>query len=69
MTRLYQCRIRAGLTQADVAKALNVHPSAVSNWERGINPPLKKYRGQLRALYRATEEELFGKEVPDDTHT
>ena len=38
---------------------MNVNQSAVSNWERGINPPLPKYRPQLAELYGVTEAELM----------
>lgn len=62
MSRLKFYRLQAGMTQDEVAKELDVHPSAISNWERGLNPPLPKYRKKLRALYHATEEELFPKE-------
>ena len=60
MSRLRFYRLKAGLTQEQVAKELDVDTSAISNWERGKNLPLKKYRLKLRALYHATEEELFG---------
>jgi transcriptional regulator with XRE-family HTH domain len=62
MSRLKFYRLKAGLTQEDVAKELAVNQAAVSNWERGLNPPLPKYRKKLRALYHATEDELFPKE-------
>lgn len=65
MSRLKFYRLKAGLTQDEVAKELDVTQSALSNWERGTNPPLPKYRKRLRALYHATDEELFGKETPE----
>lgn len=65
MSRLKFYRKKSGLTQAEVARMLNVHQSAVSNWERG-QLPAKKYRPQLRALFRATEEELFGEETENE---
>ena len=51
-------RLRARLTQAEVAKRLNVDQTAVSHWERGDNPPLQKYRPQLAALYGVTVDEI-----------
>lgn len=62
MSRLKFYRLKAGLTQADVARELDVNQTAISNWERGVNLPLPKFRMRLRALYHATEEELFPKE-------
>lgn len=52
-------RIKANLTQKEVAAKLEVDPSAVSRWEAGVNPPLKKYRKKLAALYGCTEEDLL----------
>lgn len=62
MSRLKFYRLKAGLTQEEVAKELDVTQSALSRWESGANPPLSKYRKKLRALYHATEDELFGTE-------
>ena len=59
MNLLHFLRVKARLTQAEVAERLNVNQSAVSNWERGINPPLPKYRPQLAKLYGVTEAELM----------
>lgn len=52
-------RLKANLTQKEVAAKLEVDPSAVSHWEAGDNPPLKKYRRKLAALYGCTEEDLL----------
>lgn len=56
--KLKEFRMRAGLTQFQVGKLLNVDPSAVSNWERGINPPLGKYRAKLCQIYGVSMAEL-----------
>jgi transcriptional regulator with XRE-family HTH domain len=56
---LRELRQAAGLRQEDVAKKLNVDQTAVSNWERGKNPPLPKYRKKLCKMYGCTEEELL----------
>ena len=56
--KLSDLRQRAGLTQAEVARRLNVDQSAVSKWETGKSPPLQKYRAQLAALYGVNESEL-----------
>lgn len=36
---LKEKRLSAGLTQAELSKALKVHVQFVSNWERGQCPP------------------------------
>ncbi|MBR6654380.1 MAG: helix-turn-helix transcriptional regulator [Oscillospiraceae bacterium] len=56
---LKERRLAAGLTQSEVAKSLNVDQGAVSNWERGINPPTRKYRAPLAQLYGCTVDELL----------
>lgn len=48
---LRELRKRAGLSQYDVGKQLNVDQAAVSNWERGKNTPLRKYHDHLAYLY------------------
>lgn len=62
LPRLAFYRRRAGLSQQALARELDVNQAAVSNWERGVNAPAKKYRRKLCALLRATEEELFREE-------
>lgn len=52
-------RLKARLSQAEVAERLEVDPSTISRWEAGVNPPLKKYRKKLAALYGCTEEDLL----------
>lgn len=56
---LKERRLAAGLTQSEVAKRLNVDQGAVSNWERGINLPTRKYREPLAELYGVTVDELL----------
>jgi transcriptional regulator with XRE-family HTH domain len=68
--RLKAHRLRAGLTQAEVAEALAnlawerdrerlpVDANQVSKWERGLKRPRKFYRRLFCALYGASEEDL-----------
>lgn len=58
---LKELRKRAGKTQEEVALKMHVNQAAVSNWERGINRPLRKYHKKLAKLYGVTVEELLGK--------
>ena len=56
---LKERRLAAGLKQSDVAQALNVDQGAVSNWERGVNLPVRKYREALARFFGCTEQELL----------
>ena len=51
-------RVMAGLTQEELAKALDVVPSTISNWETGKTKPCKKHRNRLRAALHVTDEQL-----------
>ena len=51
-------RQHAGLTQSEQGKKLNVDHAAVSNWERGVNKPLRKYHRLLALALDVSEEEL-----------
>lgn len=52
-------RLASDMTQKELADKLLVDQTAVSNWEKGKNPPLPKYRKQLCKLFDCTEEELM----------
>lgn len=52
-------RLRAKLTQAEVARRLDVDQGSVSNWERGLHKPSAKYRRALAELYGVDESELL----------
>lgn len=53
-------RLASGLTQCEVANALEVDQSAVSNWEKGKVRPLKKHQVKLAKLYGCSVDELMG---------
>lgn len=57
-----ELRQRAGLTQEQVAKLIEVDQAAVSNWELGKNLPVSKYRKKLAKLYSCSEDELLRKD-------
>lgn len=59
---LKELRLKAGLTQEQVAKLVDVDQAAVSYWESGKYKPLRKYQRKLAKLYGCTVEEL-GEEV------
>lgn len=49
--RARQARREAGLSQQEVANALGVHRSAVSEWENGHAEPLMRYAAGLADLF------------------
>ena len=59
MLLMREYRKRARLSQADVAKIMNVDQSAVSLWENGVNRPCRKYWAKLAKVYGVPESELF----------
>lgn len=59
---LKELRLKAGLTQEQVAKLVDVDQAAVSYWESGKYKPLRKYQRKLAKLYGCTVDEL-GKEA------
>lgn len=56
---LKERRLQAGLSQYDVAAALEVDQAAVSRWENGETRPVRKYRAKLAKLYGCTVDELL----------
>lgn len=55
---LREKRVSRGLSQTQVAKALDVKPQFVSNWERGMSaPPMYMLRVVIR-MYDISEREM-----------
>ena len=57
-------RVNAGLTQDELAKALNVGRIAVVHWEQGKTAPRKKNREKVLRFFGCKEGEIF---FPGDT--
>lgn len=57
--KIRELRKAAGLTQAELAKKVNVDQSAISHWERGVYPPLKKYRKAISKALHCKESDLM----------
>lgn len=53
------CRKKAGLTQAEVAKALGVSDAAVCQWEKGETMPSGKRLPEIAKLYKCTVDKLL----------
>lgn len=62
---LKERRIKAGLTQENVAKIVEVDQTAVSLWESGKRP-LLKHRVRLAKLYGCTVDELLSENKPQN---
>lgn len=52
--RIKQCRLRSGLTQEQVAEALNVSRQAVTKWENGQSAPSTENLFRLAQLFGTT---------------
>lgn len=52
-------RQKAGMTQEQLAKKMNVDQTAVSRWETSDTKPLKKYRKKLARVLGCTVDELM----------
>ena len=59
-----ELRQRKGMSQADLAKAMNVSTVAVSQWERGEYQPTTDKLPQLAMLLGVDVSALFAVEAP-----
>lgn len=57
--KIREYREKAGMTQAQLAKKMNVDQSAVSLWESEKTSPLKKYRKELAKVLGVELDELL----------
>ena len=55
-----------GMTQKELAKAMDVDQAAVSRWETGETKPLRKTHQRLAGILGCAVEELL---APDDSTT
>lgn len=55
-------RLKAGLTQAQLAKKMNVDQAAVSRWESGETKPLRKCHNKLAKVLGCTVDELLAEQ-------
>lgn len=63
--RIAEIRRVRGLTQAEVARRLQVTPAALSQWERGLRPfPLSRIAAAEEALGVSGEDALISREGP-----
>ena len=60
-------RKRAGLTQTELAKKIDVTQSSVGSWERGEAYPRVSKLKELAALYGCTVDELLQEDTDEGT--
>lgn len=56
--RIKELRVGAGMTQAELAKKVNVDQSSLSHWEKGDTRPSRKYIPVLAGALGVAVEEL-----------
>ena len=61
--RLIALRKGKGLTQAQLAEAINVCRQSISDWERGVTKPTQDNLLLLSELYGVSVDYLLGKDV------
>lgn len=61
--KIKELRLKAGLTQVQLAKKMNVDQAAVSRWESGETKPLRKTHKKLAKVLGCTVDDL----LRDDT--
>lgn len=63
--RIKELRIAAGLSQADVVRAMKVDSAAVSRWEAGQAMPRADKLPALADLFHCSIDELYGRTPPE----
>ena len=58
--RIKQLRISNNMTQADLAKKLNITRSSVNAWEMEISTPSTSYIIELSQLFKVSTDYLLG---------
>ena len=62
--RIKELRQKKGMSQTDLAKAMNISPVAVSRWELGFTLPTTDKLPQLAMLLGVDVSALFAVETP-----
>ena len=58
--RIKELRLSNNMTQADLAKKLNITRSSVNAWEMGISIPSTTYIIELSQLFKVSTDYLLG---------
>lgn len=67
MTRLRECREKAGFSQKQVAVILKLSGPSVSNWENGKTNPTYENMARLADLYQVNVDYLMGRDLEGKT--
>ncbi len=60
MNTLIECRREKDITQADLAKALNLKPTTIASWEQGKSLPNIQTLYRLASYYKKTIAYMYG---------
>lgn len=58
--RIKRLREQKGITQAELAKQLNITRSSVNAWEQGISVPSTQYIVELAHIFKVSTDYLLG---------
>lgn len=59
-TALGRLRVQKGMTKAELARAIGVHPTYIGKWESGLNKPSRESLKALDAFFGSDLIERFG---------
>lgn len=62
MRALVECRKEKGLTQAELAKIIDLKPTTVASWEQGLSLPSIQMLARLSMYYEKTISYMCGME-------
>lgn len=66
MNNIKNLRKRARLTQAELAKMIGVHQTAVSQWERGFHEMTRRHERMVAKALGCTTNDLYEEDKHDD---
>ncbi|MCM3791277.1 helix-turn-helix domain-containing protein [Domibacillus indicus] len=64
--KLYQCRVRKGLSQTQVANLLGISTSSMSGYEKNVRKPTNKKLARFAELYEVPISWLLG--IQESSH-
>ena len=64
-TKIRELRRKRNMIQSDMAKLINVHPSAIAMWESGKRQPEREKLVQISKLFNVTVDWLLAEDEED----
>lgn len=58
--RIKELRLKSGISQAELARKLQVTRSSVNAWEMGLNIPTTQYIVELSKLFNVSSDYILG---------